>query len=55
MSSPFENYLEEIAEEVSAPAHQEHIDWVISHVRDKLLDSSKDFKSFFWDIVRIGK
>lgn len=55
MCSSFENYLEEIAEEVSAPVHQERIDWVICHVIKKLRDSNNDFNRCFWETVQIGK
>lgn len=55
MSSPFENYLEEIAEEVSTPVDKKDIDMVISHVVNKLRRCNKDFNCFFCDSISIGK
>lgn len=55
MCSPFEGYLESIADEISTPAYNIDVNYVLNFVISRLQTYSSSFNMFFHKSISIGK
>lgn len=55
MCSPFEGYLESIADKISTPAYNIDVNYVLNFVISRLQTYSSSFNMFFHKSISIGK